>query len=95
MNTFSFLLAIICLILVINAIMLYRRVRKDRNPKIVKKAMSEKEAVLQRDKEIWRRLDNEQEQAARQVELRNKTLELYEQVRKNAEAEEQKQSGSG
>jgi len=82
----TFIIAVVFFILAANFFMLYRRLRRNRSGKSGKPAMEEKEAAKRRDREIQRRLDLEQEDAARSVELRNKTLELYEQVRKNAAA---------
>ena len=87
-STLSFLIAIVFLVIASNFIMLYLRLKKERRPKIGKAAIEENEAVKLRDKEIKRRLDHEQEAAEKHVELRNKTLELYEQVRKNAETKD-------
>ena len=90
---FTFLLTIIFLVISINFFMLYRRLRRDRPGKIGKAAMQEKEAAEWRGREIQRRLDREQEEAAKRVELRNKTFELYDQVRKKAAAAEKEQGG--
>jgi len=81
---YSFVIMIVFFVIAINFFMLFLRLRRTRRPRIVKAAMEEKEAAEWRDKEILRRLDHEQEEAAKAVELRNKTLALYEQVRKNA-----------
>ena len=88
-NTFVFLIAIVFLVLALNFLMLFIRLRKERRPGRNKKAaLEEKDAVIWRNKEIQRMLDYEQETAEREVELRNRTLELYEQVRRNAAVEE-------
>jgi hypothetical protein len=83
-NTFSFMIAIVFLVVAMNAFVLFLRLRKEHRPKIRRAAMEESEASKWRDKEIRRRLDREQDDAGRYVELRNKTLDLYDQVRKNA-----------
>jgi len=83
-----FLIAIVFFIVAINFFMLFFRLKKEGHHKTDRKAPGEAEASKWRAKEIQRRLDREQEDAVRRVELRNKTLELYEQVRKNAENEE-------
>jgi len=88
-NTFVVLVAIIFFVIAINFFMLFARLKGTRPRKIEKAAMEEKEAVEWRDREIQRRLDREQEDAIKQIELRNKTLELYEQVRKEAAEAEQ------
>ena len=83
-NTFSFMISVVLLVVALNAVMLYLRLRKEHRPKTRRAAMEENEASKWRDKEINRMLDREQDEAEKHVELRNKTLELYEQVRKNA-----------
>jgi len=83
------LLAVVFFVIVSNFFMLYMRTRKDRRPKSGRAAMSESEAMERRDRDIRRRIDLEQEECARQVELRNKTLDLYEQVRRKAAAAEE------
>jgi len=90
---FAFLLVIVFLVISINFFMLYRRLRRERPGKPGKAAMQEKEAAKWRGREIQRRLDCEQEEAVRRVELRNKTFELYEQVRRKAAAAEKEQRG--
>ena len=83
-NTLSFMISIVLLVVSLNAVMLYLRLRKEHRPKTRRAAMEENEASKWRDKEIIRMLDREQDDAVKHVELRNKTLALYEQVRKNA-----------
>ncbi|MCL2152509.1 MAG: hypothetical protein FWH57_06215 [Oscillospiraceae bacterium] len=77
------LVVIVFFVIAANFFMVFRRLKRNRHPKISKAAMEEIEAAQWRDKEIKRRLDREQEEAERYVELRNKTFELYEQVRKD------------
>ena len=83
-NMHAVIIAVVFFVVAINFYMLFVRLRKDRRPKIDRAAPGEAEASKWRDKEIIRRLDSEQADAARRVELRNKTLGLYEQVRRNA-----------
>jgi flagellar biosynthesis/type III secretory pathway M-ring protein FliF/YscJ len=45
----------------------------------------EREENANRHDDLVRKLDNEQEDAAKKVELKNKTLELYDQVRQDHE----------
>jgi hypothetical protein len=80
-SAFASLVAIIFIIIAINFFMLYLRLKRDRHPKITKAAVEEKEASEWREKEIKRRIDSEQADAVKFVELQNKTFELYEQVR--------------
>ena len=82
----GYLIAVIVIILLGNALFFYQHYKRNRKP--VVRSTTEEKAALYREHEIQRRIDREQEEAARHVELRNKTLALYEQVRKNAEAAE-------
>jgi len=84
MNMFGFLLALIVLVIVGNFFILYRQYKRDRKPPV--KSREESEALLDRGLDMQQRFNKEQEDAMRYVERRNKTLELYEQVRKNASA---------
>jgi predicted Holliday junction resolvase-like endonuclease len=83
-GAFAYLVALVFFVIALNFYFLYRRLRRDRYRKPGKQAMEEKIAAELRAREIQRRLDREQEDMANRVELRNKTLELYEIVRKNA-----------
>ena len=80
-GTYAFLIAVVFFIVAANFFILFIRLKRDRPRKVTKAAMEEKEAALWRDKEIQRRLDREQEEAEKYLERRNKTLELYDQVR--------------
>ena len=82
-----YLFAIIGLLIVFNFYMLFRRSRKGGGSK--KSAAAKRMETAKQHDDLVRKLDHEQEDAARRVELRNKTLEMYEQVRKKAEADEQ------
>ena len=88
----GYLLVVILIILIGNAFFFYRQYKRNRKPYV--RSTPEEKAAIYRAHEIQRRLDREQEDAAKQVELRNKTLALYEQVRKNAEAAEKKTAHS-
>jgi len=81
-SAFAYLVAIIAFVIVLNFFMLFMRLRRDRYKKPDKAAMEEERAAIHRHKEIQRRLDREQEEMAYRVEMRNKTLELYKEVRK-------------
>jgi len=87
-TAFAYILAIIAFVIVLNFVMLMFRLRRDRYSKPNREAMEEEKAALLRDHEIRRRLDREEEDAAQRVELRNKTLELYDEVRRRAAARE-------
>jgi len=93
MNTaLPVLLAIIAFVIVLNFVMLFFRLRRDKYKKPNKEILEEKKAVLIRDREITRRLNREQEDAVEFVEKRNKTLALYEECRKRAA---ERESGDG
>jgi len=92
-GVYAFLVGIVFIVIVINFAMLYNRLKRDKKLKREGIAMSEPEASRWREKEIQRRLDREQEEAVKRVDLRNKTLELYEQVRRNAAAAENESGG--
>ena len=80
-----YLFAILGILIVANFYFLYKRSRKSRN--VGKEATARREETVKRHDALIRRLDREQEEAARRVELRNKTLEMYDQVRKQAQAD--------
>ena len=81
---FAYIIAIIGFVIVLNFVMLFFRLKRDRYRKPSREIREEAVAVLLRDHEIQRRLDREQEECAYQVEMRNKTLALYDEVRKRA-----------
>ena len=87
-GAFAALLAIIAFVIVLNFVMLFYRLRRDRYRKPSREILEEKQATLIRDREIRRRLNSEQEDAAEFVRKRNKTLALYEEVRRRAEIRE-------
>ena len=82
------LIVIVFIVVIINLIMLYFRIKKDFPKKQSKKAPEEEEAAIIRERVIHQKIEREQEDAERRVLLQNKTLELYEQVRRNAEKAE-------
>jgi len=84
MNIFGYLLALIVLVIVGNFYILYRQYKRNRTPTV--KSREESAALEDRSLDIQQRFDREQEEARIYIERRNKTLELYEQVRKNASA---------
>ena len=87
----SYFILIIGALIVVNCFLLLRRSKKGRN--VGKEAAAEREATVKRHDALVRKLDREQEEAARRVELRNKTFEMYEQVRRQAEAGDGEQTG--
>ena len=87
-GNFGILLSIVFVVLLLNFVFWHRRHRKSLKP--VKKATTEERARVIRHNEIQRRFEREQEDAIKYIELRNKTLALYDQVRKKAEASERK-----
>ena len=82
------LLAIIIIVLAANFFIIFKRLRNNPTRRTGKPAINEAEAAEQRDIEIQRRFQQEFEDDLRRVELRNKTLELYDLVRKRAVAAE-------
>ena len=82
------ILAVVFLVIVLNFVMLFIRLKRDRVRRPSKEVMEEAKAVILRDNEIRRQLDREELEAAEYVELRNKTLELYEEVRRRAHTRE-------
>jgi len=82
-----YLFTIIAILIIVNLFMLFKRSRKSRN--MGKDSKSERIATAKRHDDLVRKLDHEQADAIRRVELRNKTFEMYEQVRRQAEADEQ------
>ena len=82
-----YIFIVVAIIIVANFYMLFRRNRKSRN--VGKDATAQRIAIVKSHDDLVRRLDHEQEEAARHVELRNKTLEMYEQARRQGEANEQ------
>ena len=87
-TAFAYILAIVAFVIVLNFVMLMFRLRRDRYQKPSREAIEEEKAVVLRDKEIRRRLEREENEALERVILRNKTLELYEEVRRRAAARE-------
>lgn len=87
-GAFAYIVAIVFFVIALNFFFLYMRLKKDRYRKTGKVAIEEEKAAKLREKEIQRRLNREQEDAARFIELRNKTLDLYDQVRKRANERE-------
>ena len=77
------LLLVIAVIIIGNLFLIFSRNKKKQ--KSAKKIKLDYLASLKQHEDLKRRLTREQENAAIHVERRNKTLELYDQVRKQAE----------
>jgi len=82
------LIGIVFIVIAINFVMLYIRFKRDFPKKTSKKILEEDEAVIIREKAIHQKIEREQEEAERRVILQNKTLELYERVRRDADKKE-------
>ena len=82
----TYLFVIIAILVVANFYMLYKRSRKGRN--VGKDTKAERMAMVKQQDDLVRKLDHEQADAKRHVELQNKTFEMYDQVCKQAEAAE-------
>ena len=78
------LVAIVVLVLVMNFVTFYIRLKKTPSPygRRGKQALEEHVAEVYRDREVQRRIDIEQDRYSRHIELRKKTWEMYEVVRK-------------
>ena len=85
-------LAVLMFMVVANfAIML---IRNRARPRDEKGAADDSKQSVQRHDNLVRKLDTEQEEAAKYVERRNRTLELYDEVRKQHENEDEKEDDS-
>jgi len=85
------LIAIVFIVIAANLFIVFRRLKTNPVRKAGKPVINEEEAAMLRDSEIQRRFQQEFEDDLRRVELRNKTLELYEQVRREAKDAERKE----
>ena len=85
---FGYMIAIVFIVIAMNFFALIMRMKKTHIPKPTRAALEEERAAVIRDNEVRRRIEIEQDGAERHVALRNKTLELYDYVRKRAEAAE-------
>ena len=77
---------LIGILVVFNFYLLFKRSKKSRFTR--KGVKADRMANIKNRDDLIRKLDLEQKDAARRVELRNKTFEMYEQVRRNAAAAE-------
>ena len=76
-------IVIVFIVVAANIFMVLRRLRTTTRHS-GEKALEEKDAAILRDRRVQWRLEQEMEDAERRVELRRKTWDLYEQVRRNA-----------
>ena len=74
---------IIGIVILANFFLLFTRNKKNRSAE--NKVKEERITTVRKHEQLKRRLVSEQENAARHVDLRRKTHELYEQVRRQAE----------
>ena len=81
------LIAIVFLVVIMNFVFFYLRLKKTSTPygRKGKQAIMEEEAAIKRDHEVQRRIDVEQDRFIRQIDLRGKTWALYDEVRKKHE----------
>ena len=84
-----YLFAIVGILVIANLYFLLKRSKKSRN--VGKDAAAERAATVKRHDALVRKLDYEQRDAARRVELRNRTFEMYDQVRKQTDIDENAQ----
>ena len=88
----EYLFAIVGILVVFNFYLLFKRSRKGRN--VGKETTANRVAMEKSHDALVRKLNYEQQDAARRVELRNKTLDMYEQVRRQAQANEEQKDGT-
>ena len=83
----GYIIAIVIIVLVGNVIVLYSRNRKNRNE--IRVSKEDRREANQWHTELAISFDREQRAAEEYVERRNKTLALYEIVRRDAENKQQ------
>ena len=83
-GAFAYLVAIMAFVIVLNFVMLFMRLKRDRNKKPTKPAIEEEKAAISRHREIQRRLDREQEELTYHIQMQNKMFDMYELVRAKA-----------
>ena len=81
---------IVAVLVVLNFFFLFKRSKKNRD--VGKRATEDRKATVKAHGDLVRRLKYEQYDAARRIELRNKTFELYDQVRREHESENEAQA---
>ena len=80
----GYLFVIVAIVIAVNFYMFSLRRKKSRGA--AKRRDEERAQTQKRHEDLKRRLDYEQQDAARRIALRNKTFELYDIVRRQAEA---------
>ena len=78
--------ALIGILAVGNVYMLSRRTKKSRN--VGKEATEDRIATVKRHDDLVRKLDQEQEDATKRVELQNKMFDMFKQVREEHKDDE-------
>ena len=80
---FGSLILIVFLVIIMNFVALFIRMKKHRSPygRRGKQSVEEEVATVVRDREVRRRLDLEQERIAKYLEQRKRLWALYEEVR--------------
>ena len=84
-NVGSFV-ALVFIFLLFNVVFIYSKSRKARQA--MKQIKEERVAAQRYEETLKDNLSREQKEAARKLELQNKTFELYDQVRKQAAKDE-------
>ena len=82
----KYVYAIMLVVIAVNFYMVFTRHKKNRDER--KRDANEQLASVKALKEVQRKLDTEQDNLAKRVELQNRTFELFDQVRKRALAGE-------
>ena len=75
----QYFFALIGVLVVGNFYMIFRRNKKNRS--VGKEATANRVATVRRHDDLVRKLDHEQEEASKRVELQNKMFEMFQQVR--------------
>jgi len=79
----GYIIAVIVVILAGNVVLIVMRQRRNRSE--AKESREDRLAAARWHDEMVRNNDREQEDAEKYVKLRNRTLEMYEQVRRDAD----------
>ena len=80
---------IVALLVIVNFYFLFKRGKRSRN--IGEETKARRIASEKYHDDLVRKLDHEQEDAARRVDLQNRTFDMYDLVRKQAEEREREQ----
>ena len=82
----EWIFVVIAIALLINLFLIFSRNKK--KMKTAKRMRSDRLLTLKKHEDLKRRLNTEQENAAKHIERRNKTLELYRQVKEQINEQE-------